>query len=159
MIAIGYALIHLASGAEVQSTRSLPWRVNLPGVGVCDFDRVGQVMPDADAPTHKVVLRVLANDPPSGAFDIVGEAVAFDGTQAVVTRSYQSLPEPRRMIEKSVILERITDAQLTAALAMMTPRQIERWRMPGHPSLYVDDPELLGLLAAVGADPATVLAE
>lgn len=68
-------------------------------------------------------------------------------------------PEPvRRTIEKSTIIDRLTDAQLDQALSIMTTRQKERWRMPGHPVVYVDDPEVLGLLQAIGADPAVVLA-
>lgn len=68
-------------------------------------------------------------------------------------------PEPiRRMIDKAIIIDRLTDAQLDQALSLMTTRQKERWRMPGHPAVYVDDPEVLGLLQAIGADPAVVLA-
>lgn len=67
-------------------------------------------------------------------------------------------PPSRRMIEKSVVMERLTDEQLETALSLMTSRQKERWRMPGHPQIYVDDPELLALLSAIGADADKVLA-
>jgi hypothetical protein len=66
---------------------------------------------------------------------------------------------PRRLVSKSVILSRITDAQLDAALGLMTTRQKERWRAPDKPSIYFDDAETLALLQAIGADPAVVMAE
>ena len=68
-------------------------------------------------------------------------------------------PEPsRRMIDKAVIVERLTDAQLEKALSLMSTRQKERWRMPGYPAVYADDPEVVGLVKAIGSDPAVVLA-
>lgn len=66
---------------------------------------------------------------------------------------------PRRMIAKALILERLTDEQLSSALSLMTVRQKERWRMPGKPLIYADDAELLALLTAIGADHAVVLAD
>lgn len=65
---------------------------------------------------------------------------------------------PRSLVSKSVILARLTDQQLDAALAAMTNRQRERWRSPDHPAIYADDPEAVALLKAIGADPATILA-
>lgn len=66
-------------------------------------------------------------------------------------------PEPRRL-GKSVILSRITDEQLETVLALMSPMQMERWRSPDAPTVSVEDPEVVGLVLACGADPAVVLA-
>lgn len=66
--------------------------------------------------------------------------------------------DPRRLIDKSLILERLTDKQLADAIGAMTQRQRERWRMPGSPQVYVDDPELIAVLTYVGADLEMVLA-
>lgn len=63
-----------------------------------------------------------------------------------------------RQIRKSTVVARLTDTQLDQALALMNNRQKERWRAPDHPVVDVDDPELLQVLQAVGADPAVVLA-
>jgi len=69
-------------------------------------------------------------------------------------------PAPvRRLIPKWKVLERITDEQLEQAMSLMTLRQAERWRMPGSPDVYVDDPDLVMLLNAIGADVDVVLAE
>jgi hypothetical protein len=73
-------------------------------------------------------------------------------------KEFPDPPPQRRMIEKAVIVSRLTDAQLEAAISLMTIRQQERWRMPGYPSVYVDDAEVIGLIRAVGADPEKVLA-
>jgi hypothetical protein len=67
-------------------------------------------------------------------------------------------PPPRRLVPKSLIISRLTDAQLDAALGAMTNRQKERWRASDHPAVYADDPEVIALLLAVGADPDVVLA-
>ncbi len=68
-------------------------------------------------------------------------------------------PEPpRKMVEKWAVMERLTDAQLEQALSLMTARQKEKWRMPGRPNVFADDPEVVGLVKAVGADPEKVLA-
>lgn len=66
-------------------------------------------------------------------------------------------PPPKRKILKSLVIERLTDAQLEKALSLMTARQKERWRTPGYPDVNVEDPELLGILTAIGADPDAVL--
>jgi hypothetical protein len=63
-----------------------------------------------------------------------------------------------RQISKSTVLARLTDTQLDNALGLMTNRQKERWRAPDHPKIDVDDPDLLAVLNAVGADPNIVLA-
>lgn len=83
-----------------------------------------------------------------------------DGVYSVSPYSWD-VPDPileRRLIQKSAILDRLTDDQLSMAISLMTDRQKERWRMPGHPWVYVDDTELLGLLSAIGADATVVLA-
>lgn len=69
-------------------------------------------------------------------------------------------PAPQRpplQIAKSLVLSRLTDDQLDAALNLMTNRQKERWRSPDHAAVDIDDPELLAVLGAVGADAKTVL--
>lgn len=158
MTTIGYSLVEIASGAIIANPSNLPCRLDVAGVGVCDFDKPGQVMPDADAPTHKLVERVLSEPSPNQPATVSSETAAFDGEKVVVTRTYELLPVAPRMIEKSLVLQRLTDDQLMATLSLMTARQKERWRMPGYPTISVEDPELLALLVAVGADPAIVLA-
>ncbi len=66
--------------------------------------------------------------------------------------------KPKRKVAKSLILSRITDAQLEQAMALMTVRQQERWRAPDQPAVYFDDPETIAVLQAIGADPDEVLA-
>ena len=64
----------------------------------------------------------------------------------------------RREVYKSIVLSRLTDEQLDAALVAMNNRQRERWRSPDSPTVFVDDAEVIGLLRFIGADPAVVLA-
>lgn len=91
--------------------------------------------------------------------DAASEGWQFEDYRIVAKEKEFADPAPqRRMIEKATIISRLTDEQLEAAISLMTIRQQERWRMPGYPSVYVDDPEVIGLLQAVGADPEKVLA-
>lgn len=99
---------------------------------------------------------------------VPGELITVDAASAgwefedyrIVARDkeFEDPPPVRRKILKSLVLERLTDAQIDQAISIMTNRQRERWRMPGHPDVDVEDAELLGMLQAVGADPAAVLA-
>lgn len=78
----------------------------------------------------------------------------------IVTKD-KEFPDPapsRRMVLKADIVARLTDEQLVAAISLMSVRQQERWRMPGFPSVFADDPEVIGLISAVGANPAEILA-
>lgn len=63
------------------------------------------------------------------------------------------------VIPKSVVISRLTDAQLDTVMSIMSNRQKERWRSPDSPSVRNDDEEVIAMLQAVGADPAVVLAQ
>lgn len=65
---------------------------------------------------------------------------------------------PRREVPKWLIVSRLTDQQLEDAFALMSLRQVERWRAAAFPNIHADDPEMLAILSAVGADAETVLA-
>lgn len=93
-IPAGYSLIAIASGAVVATRGALPCRIDVPNVGVCDFDAPGQVMPDAQAPTHRLVARVLVDDPPGALYAPTGETEAYDPVagRVVVTRLYPAAP-------------------------------------------------------------------
>jgi hypothetical protein len=75
-----------------------------------------------------------------------------------------NLPDPyvapveRIRVSKSVVLSRLSDAQLEAAIGGMSVRQQERWRAPDSPFVYADDEEVIAIIQTVGADPAVVLA-
>ena len=92
------------------------------------------------------------------SIDFRDEATDAERAAAQAAMDAWSEPAERRKVLKSVIIARLTDQQLEAALAAMTTRQKERWRAPAHPSIYADDPEAVELVRAVGADPAAVLA-
>ena len=75
-----------------------------------------------------------------------------------VIAAHNPAKQPRRLVAKSLIVSRLTDPQLDRALAAMTTRQRERWRSPDHPEVNADDPDVLAILRAIGADLAIVLA-
>lgn len=81
MTQIGFSLVRLSDGAEVWAG-TLPARVIIAGA-VCDFDRAGQVMPDKDRPTHKMVERNRIDRP--SRFHVAGtESISFDGEKVTV---------------------------------------------------------------------------
>jgi hypothetical protein len=65
---------------------------------------------------------------------------------------------PYHRVRKSTIIARLTDGQLDKALGLLTTRQAERWRASDQPVVNADDPEMLQVLQAIGADPAAVMA-
>jgi hypothetical protein len=67
--------------------------------------------------------------------------------------------KPRRKVLKSIVISRLTNAQLEAAITNMTNRQRERWRSPDSPTVWSDDQEVIDMIVAIGADPDVVLAD
>lgn len=94
---------------------------------------------------------------PNGDIVYNPEVGYSNGWHRVAEHSFD-VPDERRSIRKETILARITDQQLELAISMMSQRQKERWRMPGRATVYVDDPDTVAIIKAVGADPAVVLA-
>lgn len=116
---------------------------------------------DDNFAAHGAML-VQAVDPPEageGQAAVEGSPEVVDGVPRQTWTLVDAPPPPKRQVAKSVILERLTDAQLDAALALLSPRQKERWRAPGYPTVNFDDSDTLAVLAAIGADPAVVMAE
>jgi hypothetical protein len=70
-------------------------------------------------------------------------------------------PPVRAMVVKSVVQARIIDVgKMGDAYAMLTanPVYFARWFAPDHPAVYCDDPDAVGLVLALGLDPAVILA-
>lgn len=67
------------------------------------------------------------------------------------------LPEPRHEVDKLVVVDRLEAAGLgEIADAALTGKARRRWN--AAVSLYADDPEIIGFLEAIGADPVAILA-
>ncbi len=70
-------------------------------------------------------------------------------------------PTARRKVRKSIVQARLIEAgKMDAAYTalMASPIYFARWFAPDHPEVYADDPDALMLLAAIGADPETIMA-
>jgi hypothetical protein len=99
------------------------------------------------------IAMTIPADPANRHRRAIDDWIAAGGTVAP-----DEAPAGRRTVAKSTIIARLTDAELDAALSVMTTRQKERWRAPDHPAVDAADPELLAVLDAIGADPSVVLA-
>lgn len=139
------------------------WR-RFPGSPQLDAARVASLVEagiwdDGDLAVHGLV----AAEPfvaPEGKVAVGAERFEDGGTRQVF--DVEDAPEPgpvRRLLPKWLVVARLTDPQLEAALGAMTVRQQERWRAAAFPDIWADDPEMLAILALVGADPETVLRE
>lgn len=96
---------------------------------------------------------------------VEAESGAVQEGQAWNGAGFDPLPEappaPRRMVRKSVIIARLIAADKIGAAKVALdsdPSAYARWWAPDKPSIYADDAEALGLLNAIGADPAVILA-
>lgn len=72
----------------------------------------------------------------------------------------ESIP-PRIRVTKTTIISRLNDLGLLQAASQVLNADLytrERWYAPDAPFVYADAPEALALLAAIGADPAVILA-
>ena len=83
--------------------------------------------------------------------------------EADVVESYETAVAPvvRPTIKKSIVQARLIAAgKMPAAYTALTsnPIYFARWFAPDRPVLYLDDPDALILLKAIGADPAVILA-
>ncbi|MER9028172.1 hypothetical protein [Mesorhizobium sp. M0674] len=75
--------------------------------------------------------------------------------------AWSEQPALRRLILKSVVQARIIDAgKMAQAYAALTgnPIYFARWFAPDRPEVYSDDPDAVGLVRALGLDPAVILA-
>lgn len=80
---------------------------------------------------------------------------------AVVKYQESQPTEGPRLVRKSLIVERLNAAgKLAAASAALNSDLYarERWYAPDQPGVHADNPEVLALLAAIGAKPEDILA-
>ena len=99
------------------------------------------------------------NDPDESGRELYAQVVAagniapFDPSTAP--------PPPRPTVLKSTVQARIIDAgKMGDAYAALTanPVYFARWFAPDHPAVYCDDPDAVGLVTALGLNPAVILA-
>lgn len=99
---------------------------------------------------------------PDGKVTTGAPSYSVDAGQVVETYPVEDAPVYRPMVRKSIIQQRLIEAgKMTAAYAALTSNAtyFARWFAPDRPAVYCDDPDALILLAAIGADPETILAE
>ncbi len=91
--------------------------------------------------------------------------VQTDGVRHLLTaeelaaRLEAAPPEPRRLIAKSLVQERVNDiGKLGAVFAALQSQPIffGRWFAPDWPQVYADDEGLLAILQSVGCTPAQI---
>jgi hypothetical protein len=84
-----------------------------------------------------------------------------DASQVWDGSAWSAPPAVRRTVLKSVVQARIIDAgKMGQAYAALTsnPIYFARWFAPDRPAVFSDDPDAVGLVKALGLDPAVILA-
>lgn len=74
---------------------------------------------------------------------------------------YVAPPAEPRLVRKSLIVSRLNDVGKLAAASQALNSDLysrERWYAPDQPAVHADNPEVVALLKAIGADLATILA-
>lgn len=116
------------------------------------------VWSEADLAPYGVSLAVPFEVPEGQMLKPLG-AETFEEIDGIPHQVLETMDPPRRMVRKSVVLSRLTDQQIEAAIGLLTASQAERWRASDRPAVYFDDPETVAILQAVGADPEVVMRE
>jgi hypothetical protein len=107
-------------------------------------------------------LPVSWSEGPNGA--VIGRENLTPAQQAVLDRvvaAHDPARQPRRVISKMVIRERIkTAGKIPQAVQMLmsNPELFSRWTLPGAVDVYSDDPDTVTFVRALGLDPAVILA-
>lgn len=94
----------------------------------------------------------------TGVSEQINKWIADGGVPA----PYKPVVADRRLVPKSLIVERLNAAGKLAAAKSALDANLyarERWYAPDKPAVYADDPEVLSLLAAIDADHEVILQE
>ncbi len=126
---IGYSLVRLSDGVVVAGAYALPCRCVVDGVGTADFDKAGQVIPDSEAPTHKLVERWIVGEPSTARDALVSEVQSFDGEKVTVTRVW-STPAPTQQELKQYAAEKRRGLERGSTTVNVGSRLIPIWVDP-----------------------------
>jgi len=105
---------------------------------------------------------------PAPAEDVLaGKQIASTSVQRVAgvvryVHLLEDAPTVRRKVRKSTVQARLIDMGLmeaTYSALTASPVNFARWFAPDQPEVYADDPDALALLAVIGADANSVMAE
>ena len=83
---------------------------------------------------------------------------AIDSESSMIDVLRNSNVPPYHRVPKSTVLARLGEEKSTQAMSSASSWQLLRWNAPDNPAVNADDPEVIALIQAVGADPAVVLA-
>lgn len=81
----------------------------------------------------------------------------------VETAAAAMFPPPRYLLKKSTLIRRCHEAGILPAIMSILdmPANVyakARWWSPDWPEVYFDDPDMVGMLTAIGADIPTITA-
>ncbi|RUX96141.1 MULTISPECIES: hypothetical protein [unclassified Mesorhizobium] len=84
-----------------------------------------------------------------------------DARQTWDGSAWSEPPVARQMVLKSTVMQRLIDVNkmgIAQGALWAQPNAFARWFAPDHPAVYCDDPDAMAFVAALGLDPAIILA-
>lgn len=129
-----------------------------------------ELLPFEDRTPDGSILTDLEHEPESRAalgWEVVSAPpAALPGHQFVWSQDaegwvQEELPAVRDSLRKSVVVNRLIEAgKIGDAMSalMASPAAFARWTAPDWPEVYRDDPDVLAMLTAIGADATQILA-
>lgn len=123
-------------------------------------DRASPAQDNWDNGDYRLAEIQPADAVPEGK-QVVSSSVKLVAGEPRYIHVLEDVPPIRPSILKSIVQQRIIDAgKMDDAYAALTanPVYFARWFAPDHPSVYCDDPDAVGLVTALGLDPAIILA-
>lgn len=109
----------------------------------------------------RIAQVIPADPPPEGKVAVARTVELIDGVPAELLTLEDAPPEPRRMVAKSLVTQRVIDAgKIDQAMAMlqMDWAKFARWVAPDQPAVYFDDPDAIAMIEALELDPEVIMA-
>lgn len=153
------ALIRLDPPEIVRVYSTTPARVELPGVGQVSPAVIGwEGGGTDDTPLFRIVA-VTRAEVPEGKVTIGAPAYAIAGDAVVESYTLADAPPQRWTVSTKTIVRRTIEAGMAAeAVALLRQHPDLEFRFITAGEIWCDDPPTLTMLAALGLDPAVILA-
>lgn len=156
-------MINIATGIEVAFRTSLPAVFRLPGGLIAVMDKIGQVIPDAAAPTHKLVVRVIVDNSPGNLYAPAGETITYDAQtdRVIVTKEYPAEPNlspPVKILAKAYVRAALAQMGVLDKVEAAITNPVLKILWEDANEVRNDDPRVVELAGALNIDLNAVFA-
>ncbi len=112
-----------------------------------------------EGPARFRIVAVTRAETPEGKITVGAPAYAIEGDAVVESYTLADAPPPRWTVSTKTIVRRTIEAGMAAqAVALLRQHPDLEFRFITAGEIWCDDPPTLSMLAALGLDPAVILA-